>query len=133
MKQKYTKMLLRQNGWKGVENMRHKMGLYNEPFQSIQFGKKVFEVRLYDKKRQQIKQGDEIVFTNLMTAETMIVKVTEVKRYESFKEMYEQIDKKLFDRENVSLEEMLESTYKIYTKEQEKEWGTVAIGVEVIK
>ncbi|HDR5964522.1 TPA: ASCH domain-containing protein, partial [Bacillus anthracis] len=25
------------------------------------------------------------------------------------------------------------STYKIYTKEQEKEWGTVAIGIEVIK
>ncbi|MBJ7985210.1 MULTISPECIES: ASCH domain-containing protein [Bacillus cereus group] len=113
--------------------MRHKMGLYNEPFQSIYSGKKVFEVRLYDKKRQQIKHGDEIVFTNLMTAETIIVKVTEVKRYESFKEMYEQIDEKLFDRENVSLEEMLESTYKIYTKEQEKEWGTVAIGVEVIK
>ncbi len=113
--------------------MRHKMGLYNEPFQSIYSGKKVFEVRLYDKKRQQIKHGDEILFTNLMTAETIIVKVTEVKRYESFKEMYEQIDKKLFDRENVSLEEMLESTYKIYTKEQEKEWGTVAIGVEVIK
>ncbi|QWG45910.1 ASCH domain-containing protein [Bacillus mycoides] len=113
--------------------MRHKMGLYNEPFQSIYSGEKVFEVRLYDKKRQQIKHGDEIVFTNLMTAETIIVKVTEVKRYESFKEMYEQIDEKLFDRENVSLEEMLESTYKIYTKEQEKEWGTVAIGVEVIK
>ncbi|QWG29028.1 ASCH domain-containing protein [Bacillus mycoides] len=113
--------------------MRHKMGLYNEPFQSIYSGKKVFEVRLYDKKRQQIKHGDEIVFTNLMTAETIIVKVTEVKRYESFKEMHEQIDEKLFDRENVSLEEMLESTYKIYTKEQEKEWGTVAIGVEVIK
>ncbi|EJS55907.1 hypothetical protein ICE_02806 [Bacillus cereus BAG1X1-2] len=47
--------------------------------------------------------------------------------------MYEQIDKKLLDCENDSLEEMLESTYKIYTKEQEKEWGTVAIRIEVIK
>ncbi|MBE7120707.1 ASCH domain-containing protein [Bacillus cereus] len=113
--------------------MRHKMGLYNEPFQSIYSGEKVFEVRLYDKKRQQIKQGDEIVFTNLTTAETIIVKVIEIKRYESFKEMYKQIDKKLFDCEELSIEEMLESTYEIYTKEQEKEWGTVAIGVEVIK
>ena len=113
--------------------MKHKMGLYNEPFQSIQSGKKVYEVRLSDTKRQLIKQGDEIVFTNLTTAETMAVKVTEVKRYESFKAMYEQIDKKLLDCENDSLEEMLESTYKIYTKEQEKKWGTVAIGIEVIK
>ncbi|KMN45705.1 MULTISPECIES: ASCH domain-containing protein [Bacillus] len=112
--------------------MRHQMRLYNEPFQSICSGKKVFEVRLYDKKRQQIKQGDEIVFTNLVTAEIIAVKVTEIKRYESFKEMYEQIDGKLFDRENVSIEERLESTYKIYTKEQEKEWGTVAIGIKVI-
>lgn len=63
----------------------------------------------------------------------MVVKVTEIKRYESFKAMYEQIDKKLFDCEELSIKEMLESTYGIYTKEQEKEWGTVAIGVEVIK
>ncbi|MGE7880424.1 ASCH domain-containing protein [Bacillus sp. NPDC094077] len=113
--------------------MRYEMGLYNTPFQSIQSGKKVYEVRLYDKKRQLIKQGDEIVFTNLTTAETMAVKVTEIKRYENFKAMYEQIDKKLLDCENDSLEEMLESTYKIYTKEQEEKWGTVAIRIEVIK
>ena len=113
--------------------MRYEMGLYNKPFQSIQSGKKVYEVRLYDTKRQLIKQGDEIVFTNLTTAETMAVKVTEVKRYKSFKEMYEQIDKKLLDCENDSLEEMVESTYKIYTKEHEEKWGTVAVRIEVIK
>ncbi len=85
------------------------------------------------KKRQLIKQGDHIVFTNLTTAATMAVKVTEIKRYKNFQAMYEQIDKKLLDCENDSLEEMLESTYKIYTKEQEQKWGTVAIGIEVIK
>lgn len=75
--------------------MRYEMGLYNKPFQSIQSGKKVYEVRLYDKKRQLINKGDEIVFTNLTTTEMMTVKVTEIKRYESFKSMYEQIDKKI--------------------------------------
>jgi len=113
--------------------MIYEMGLYNKPFQSIQLGKKVYEVRLYDAKRQLIKRGDHIVFTNLTTEETITVKVTEIKRYESFKGMYEQIDKKLLDCENDSLEEMLESTYKIYTKEQEEKWGTVAIRIEVIK
>ncbi|WP_166703927.1 ASCH domain-containing protein [Bacillus albus] len=113
--------------------MIYEMGLYNKPFQSIQSGKKVYEVRLYDAKRQLIKRGDHIVFTNLTTEETMTVKVMEIKRYESFKVMYEQIDKKLLDCENDSLEEMLESTYKIYTKEQEQKWGTVAIRIEVIK
>lgn len=113
--------------------MIYEMGLYNKPFQSIQLGKKVYEVRLYDAKRQLIKRGDHIVFTNLTTEETITVKVTEIKRYKSFKGMYEQIDKKLLDCENDSLEEMLESTYKIYTKEQEEKWGTVAIRIEVIK
>ncbi|MGF9770078.1 ASCH domain-containing protein [Bacillus albus] len=113
--------------------MIYEMGLYNKPFQSIQSGKKVYEVRLYDAKRQLIKRGNHIVFTNLTTEETMTVKVMEIKRYESFKAMYEQIDKKLLDCENDSLEEMLESTYKIYTKEQEQKWGTVAIRIEVIK
>ena len=75
--------------------MRYEMGLYNKPFQSIQSGKKVYEVRLYDEKRQLINKGDEIVFTNLTTTEMMTVKVTEIKRYESFKAMYEQIDKKI--------------------------------------
>ncbi|MFH4263859.1 ASCH domain-containing protein, partial [Acinetobacter baumannii] len=73
------------------------MGLYNKPFQSIRSGKKVYEVRLYDKKRQLINKDDEIVFTNLKTTEMMTVKVKEIKRYESFKAIYEQIDKKLLD------------------------------------
>lgn len=46
--------------------------------------------------------------------------------------MYEEIDKELLGCENWSLEEMLASTYEIYTKEQEQKWGTIAIGIEVI-
>ncbi|WP_410983234.1 ASCH domain-containing protein [Bacillus cereus] len=112
--------------------MKHKMGLYNEPFQSIQSGKKVFEVRLYDKKRQNIQIEDEIEFTNLITKETICVKVTELKCYKTFERMYKDIDKKRMDCANWSLEEMLASTYEIYTKEQEQKWGIVAIRVEII-
>ncbi len=102
-------------------------------FSQFDQGKKYMKYAYTIKKRQLINKDDEIVFTNLKTTEMMTVKVTEIKRYESFKAIYEQIDKKLLDCENDSLEEMLESTYKIYTKEQEKEWGTVAIRIEVIK
>ncbi|MBY0598618.1 ASCH domain-containing protein [Bacillus bingmayongensis] len=112
--------------------MKHKMSLYTEPFQSIQSGKKVFEVRLYDKKRQSIQKEDEIEFTNLTTKETICVKVTKLKCYKTFQEMYKDIDKELLDCANWSLEEMLASTYEIYTKEQEQKWGTIAIGIEVI-
>ncbi|MDM5189210.1 ASCH domain-containing protein [Bacillus sp. DX4.1] len=112
--------------------MIHTMGLYNEPFQSIQSGKKIFEVRLYDEKRRKIQSDDEIEFTNLVTKETLCVKVTELKCYPTFQKMYEDIDKELLDCTNSEMEEMLESTYEIYTKEQEQQWGTIAIGIEVI-
>ncbi|KEK22243.1 hypothetical protein BAGA_20340 [Bacillus gaemokensis] len=108
------------------------MGLYDEPFQSIQSGKKIFEVRLYDEKRRNIQTGDEIEFRNLTTKETICVKVTGLKCYVTFQEMYKDIDKELLDCANWSLEEMLASTYEIYTKEQEQKWGTVAIGIEII-
>lgn len=72
------------------------------------------------KKRQLINKGDEIVFTNLTTTEMMTVKVTEIKRYESFKSMYEQIDKKLLDCENDSLEEMLEVHTNIYERTRKR-------------
>lgn len=94
--------------------------------------KKVFEVRLYDKKRQNIQIEDKIEFTNVTTKEIICVKVTELKCYKTFEEIYKDIDKKLMDCANWSLEEMLASTYEIYTKEQEQKWGTVAIGIEVI-
>lgn len=112
--------------------LKHKMGLYNEPFQSIRSGKKVYEVRLRDEKRRNIQKDDEIEFTNLVTNETLCVKVTELKYYQTFQQMYEDIEKELLDCANWSLQEMLASTYEIYTKEQEQKWGTVAIGVEVI-
>lgn len=55
-----------------------------------------------------------------------------MKCYKTFEEMYKDIDKELMGCANWSLEEMLVSTYEIYTKEQEQQWGTVAIGIEVI-
>ena len=72
--------------------MRYEMGLYNKPFQSIRSGKKYMKYA-YTIKRQLINKDDEIVFTNLKTTEMMTVKVKEIKRYESFKAIYEQIDK----------------------------------------
>ena len=53
------------------------------------------------------------------------------KRYESFKAMYKQIDKKLFDCEELDHRNVRKYIRNLYER-TEKE-GTVAIGVEVIK
>lgn len=51
--------------------MIHNMKLHSTPFEMIKSGKKTFELRLYDEKRQKIKVGDEIIFTNTVNGETL--------------------------------------------------------------
>ncbi|SEK60694.1 ASCH domain-containing protein [Paenibacillus sp. OK003] len=108
--------------------MVHQMGLYQEYFNSIKNGKKKVEVRLNDEKRRKIKAGDTIEFVAVPeNTETLRVKVAELRIYSTFKEMYEDIPFSEFDCESWTMEEMLKGTYEIYTPEQEKQWGTLAI------
>lgn len=45
----------------------HPMKLNPAPFEMIKSGQKTVEFRLLDEKRQRIKEGDRIVFTNTVT------------------------------------------------------------------
>ena len=118
----------------GSDNMIHKMGLYGEYFQSIIEGKKKVEVRLNDERRREIKVGDMIEFIKVpQQDETLKVHVTGIRKYDTFKEMYEDIPFKDFDCEGWTLNEMIDGTYEIYTPEQEKEWGTLAITISFIE
>lgn len=111
--------------------MIHQMGLYEEPFQSIKLGKKLVEVRLNDVKRRKIQIGDKIIFTKLPGGvEQLEVIVKNLTVYSSFKEMYEAIPAEAFDSVGEKLEDMLQSTYEIYSKKQEKQFGTLAIEVK---
>ena len=47
------------------------MKLKNEPFVSIKNGLKTIEMRLFDEKRKQIKVGDTIEFTNIVSLEKL--------------------------------------------------------------
>lgn len=111
--------------------MVHKMGLYGKCFQSIIEEKKKVEVRLNDEKRRKIKVGDTIEFIKVPEQdETLIVQVTELRNYDTFKEMYQNILFKDFGCEEWTMKEMIDSTYEIYTPEQEKEWGALAITIK---
>lgn len=110
--------------------MVHQMGLYGEYFSSIKVGKKMVEVRLNDDKRRKIKVGDTIEFIKApKNNETLRAQVAELRKYDTFKEMYEDIPFKDFDCEGWTMEEMIKGTYEIYTPEQEKQWGTLAITI----
>ncbi len=107
------------------------MGLYGEYFKSIEEGKKKIEVRLNDEKRKKIKVGDTIEFIKVPEQdETLQVEVTNLKIYDTFQAMYEDIPFQDFDCEGWTMEEMIDGTYEIYTPEQEKNWGTLAITIK---
>ena len=66
----------------------HEMKLHSSPFEMIKSGKKTIELRLYDEKRQLIKEGDNITFTNTSNGEKMSVTVKKLHRFDSFEELY---------------------------------------------
>jgi ASC-1-like (ASCH) protein len=109
------------------------MGLYGEYFEPIKKGKKKVEVRLNDDKRRKIKVGDTIEFIKVSKQdETLKVQVTELRKYETFQAMYEDIPFQDFDCDGWTMNEMIKGTYEIYTPEQEKEWGTLAISIKFL-
>lgn len=115
--------------------MEHNMKLNKEPFQLMKSGKKTIEIRLKDEKRQKVKIGDIIIFTEIPEGEkknTIKVQVIDLLEFKSFKEMYEKIPFTYFGCEGESEEYMLKSTYDIYSKEKEREYGVLGIKVKII-
>jgi len=66
----------------------HEMKLNPAPFGMIKCGRKTIELRLFDEKRQKIKVGDGITFTNTETGEKLTKTVKALHRFESFEALY---------------------------------------------
>ena len=77
---------------------RHQLKLATVPFESIKFGNKTIESRLYDDKRREIEIGDEIEFTNRETEETLLTKVVGLHRFQTFENMFERMESNKFCR-----------------------------------
>ncbi|WHX41207.1 ASCH domain-containing protein [Mesobacillus sp. AQ2] len=83
------------------------------------------------KRDEKIQVGNLIEFVKVPEQdETLTVKVTELRSYDTFKEMYENIPFHDFDCEGWTMKEMVEGTYEIYTPQQEKQWGALAITIK---
>ncbi|WP_163529485.1 ASCH domain-containing protein [Halobacillus ihumii] len=111
--------------------MIHRMGLYSEYFKLIREGTKTVEVRLFDEKRRKVNMGDVIEFMKIPEKnETIRVNVVGLNKYETFKQLYEDIPFEDFGNKGSTLESMVNGTYEIYTRAQEKQWGALAIRIE---
>lgn len=72
----------------------HHMNLNQEPFDAIERKAKTIEMRLFDEKRQLLKVGDLIVFTNNETKKEIIVEIINLRKFNSFDELYGKYRKK---------------------------------------
>ena len=104
------------------------MKLHSFPFEMIKSGEKTLELRLFDEKRQQIKAGDNIVFTNTTTGETLNTTVVKLHRFDSFKELYKSLPLLQcgYTRENID-KATPSDMEEYYSLEEQKQYGVVAI------
>lgn len=109
----------------------HNLKLQEKPFNSIKNNEKTIEMRLYDEKRKLIKVGDEIIFTNMVTGETIRVKVLNIFLFKNFNELYKNFDKlKLGYKENESASPDDMNIY--YSKEEQQNYGVCGIEIKLI-
>ena len=106
----------------------HQMKLHAAPFAMIKSGEKTVELRLYDEKRQQIREGDLIVFTCTATGEKLTAKVQKLHRFASFEELYRslpllQCGYTAEDIDSASPADM--ESY--YSNEEQQKYGVVGI------
>lgn len=111
--------------------MNHYMNLYNEPFEMIKNGEKTIELRLFDEKRKKISVGDNIIFENNNTKETLTVKVINLYIFDSFKELYDSLPVykcgyRIGETANSSDMDIY------YSKEKQSKYGVVGIEIELI-
>ena len=106
----------------------HNMKLQPAPFEKIKSGDKTIELRLFDEKRQQIKEGDTIVFTNTTTGETLTKTVLKLHRFDSFEELYKSLPLLQcgYTPENVGTAHPADME-QYYSAEEQKKYGVVGI------
>lgn len=112
----------------GGEKTVHAMRLAPEPFGQIRSGGKTMELRLYDEKRQGIRPGDTVVFTNTATGETLSRTVRCLHRFASFEELYGALP---LTQCGYTPEEVTSARpsdmERYYSPEQQKRYGVVAL------
>ncbi len=110
------------------------MNLTPAPFEMIKSGEKTIELRLFDEKRQKIKPGDTIVFTNTETAETLETAVAALHRFDSFEELYKSLPllKCGYTEETISEAKPADMEF-YYSVDAQKKYGVVGIEISLPK
>jgi len=112
----------------------YEMRLHENPFYKIKSGKQKIEGRLFDLKRQKFKVGNVIrVYLRPEEKEFFDIRIVELKRYGSFRDMFLDLGPIVFWREeDCRVEDFILAYRKYYSEEAERELGVLGIRVEVL-
>lgn len=107
------------------------MNLHSSPFEKIKSGEKTIELRLCDEKRQLIKVGDIITFTNTTTFEILNAKVIKLHKFADFEELYESLPLLKCGYTVDDIDGASPSDMNIYySLEKQKKYGV--LGIEIL-
>ena len=111
--------------------MIHNYTLYEKPFRFIKNKLKDVEMRTNDERRKLLHIGDFIVFKRVDSNDCVLTKITNLKQFKSFYELYSNYDKcriGYLEDENADPNDMLE----YYSQEKIDKYGALAIEIIVI-
>ena len=111
--------------------MKYEMKLNGEPFEAMKKGLKTVEMRLCDEKRSVIRAGDEIEFSHRQTGEKLATRVVNLRKFNSFEELYKCFDKSALGYEAWEIAHPCDMS-KYYPADEIELYGALAIEIELI-
>ena len=114
--------------------MEFTMRLTAAPFEKLKNGSKKIELRLYDKKRQQINTGDTIIFISLKDPrDTVLTRVTDIYRFASFADLYRALP---LEDLGYTADEVTTASSKdmdeFYSPEEQAQYGVVGFRLDLL-
>ncbi len=107
--------------------MLHKMKLKLSPFEKIENGSNMIELRLFDEKRQKVQVGDFIEFTCLGDATQKIqTRVIALHRFNSFAELYTSLPKEKLGYKSTDTPDPNHMD-EYYSREDQEKYGVLGI------
>lgn len=87
---------------------------------------------IYDEKRKNIKLGDTIKFLKEPDlTDSFCAKVVGLLRYNSFEEMFKDLDISVLSDKTMTKEELINDLEQFYTKEKQEKYGVLGIRIEL--
>lgn len=114
--------------------MHHEMSLRPKPFGMIADGRKRYELRLLDEKRQLIRVGDTITFTCTEGEKAVRTRVTSLHPFADFAALYAALPLTEcgYTRESAAFADPRDME-QYYPREKQARYGVLAIGIERIR